>query len=270
MLPPKLVEERLTAFGYADDVKNCITSLQELIMVDEETKLFEQASGCELHRDPTSQKVKFLPLGKWRGKLRQNDLPAQCAHVSIADHLDMLGLPLYATHKKTLKENGDEMQKKCKNTVGPWLIRRVPLTQRPWSLNTYLYPKLYHRCHAEPLRRTDINEITKQSNRFLYCDQFEKPGPVVTYRTKDEGGLGLHAIKEKSMAFLIKSFLETAVHSDFQRNRYHEAIFKFYVRKDTSTMDPGLPPYFSMEFIQSIQQAEERKLPVDKMSSKDW
>ena len=81
-LPPLYVEERFTAFAYADDVKNSIVGMHELIMVDEETKLFEQASGCELHRDPASQKVKFLPLGKWRGKLKQDDLPAQCAHVS--------------------------------------------------------------------------------------------------------------------------------------------------------------------------------------------
>mgnify|MGYP003317780882 CR=1 FL=1 len=53
-IPVKLVEKRLTAFRYAADVKNCITSLQELVLVEEEIKLFEQASGCKLHRDPTS------------------------------------------------------------------------------------------------------------------------------------------------------------------------------------------------------------------------
>ena len=35
-LPNYLIEERLTAFGYADDVKNAITSLEEFILVDKE------------------------------------------------------------------------------------------------------------------------------------------------------------------------------------------------------------------------------------------
>ena len=30
--PAKLVEKKLTSFGYGDDVKNCITSLQELAL----------------------------------------------------------------------------------------------------------------------------------------------------------------------------------------------------------------------------------------------
>ena len=162
------------------------------------------------------------------------------------------------------------MQKKAKNTVGPWLLRRVPFTQRPWSLNTYLYPKLYHRCPAMPLRKTDLSEITKQSNRFLFCDQFEKPGPVVTYRSKDDGGLGLHSIKEKSLAFLIKSFLETSTNPNFQRNMYHEALYKFYVKEETSLKDPGLPPYFSVEFFQTIQMADKQNLAIDKMSCNDW
>ena len=76
----------------------------EHVHVDNLTKIFEQANGCKLHRDPATKKVKLLPLGGWRGKLKQSNLPAQCSHVSIADHLNMLGLPLYATISRTLRE----------------------------------------------------------------------------------------------------------------------------------------------------------------------
>ena len=31
--------------------------------------LFEAASGCVLHCDPASGKVKFPPLGRWKGTL---------------------------------------------------------------------------------------------------------------------------------------------------------------------------------------------------------
>ena len=115
--PPLLVEERYTCIGYADDVKPWISCMQEFIFVDDETRIFEAASGCELHRDPQSNKVKFLPLGRWQGTLRQEDIPAQCNYVTLTDHLDMLGLPLFATSRKTIKYSGDDLQSRIKNMV---------------------------------------------------------------------------------------------------------------------------------------------------------
>ena len=89
-LADKVEEERLTAFGYADDVKTAITSIEELLYVDRETVLFEKASGCRLHRNRDTMKVKLLPLGGWSGKLRQQDLPEQCQNIAVTDQLDML------------------------------------------------------------------------------------------------------------------------------------------------------------------------------------
>ena len=40
--------------------------------------------------------------------------------------------------------------------------------------------------------------------------------------------------------------------------------------KDPSLKNPGLPKYFSAEFIQTIQQAIEQKMDVVRMSSKEW
>ena len=62
-LPP--VEERYKVIGYADDVKPAITSMAEFCLVDKAMELFENASGCKLHRDPTTKKFKFLPLARW-------------------------------------------------------------------------------------------------------------------------------------------------------------------------------------------------------------
>ena len=52
--------------AYVDDVKPGITSMQGFTIVDQGSALFEAASGCVLHRDPASGKVKFMPLGRWR------------------------------------------------------------------------------------------------------------------------------------------------------------------------------------------------------------
>ena len=69
------LEEKYRLIAYVDDVKPAITSMQEFLLVDRASLLFERASGCELHRDPASGKVKFLPLGRWQGTLQQEIIP---------------------------------------------------------------------------------------------------------------------------------------------------------------------------------------------------
>ena len=108
--------------------------MQEFLLVDKAMSLFEMSSGCKMHRDPTSGKCKFLALGRWRGTLNQEDLT--CNFFSLSDHLDMLGVTLKATYTATRKVNGDELQEKIKNVVGPWRFGKfMPLTMRPHSLN---------------------------------------------------------------------------------------------------------------------------------------
>ena len=107
-LPPQ--ELRYKVIAYCDDVKPAITTMQEFILVDKAMDVFEKSSGCRMHRDPASDKCKFLPLGRWRGTLTQENLP--CNFFSLSDHLDMLGVTLKATYTATRKENGDELQAK--------------------------------------------------------------------------------------------------------------------------------------------------------------
>ena len=62
-LPPQ--EERYKVIYYADDVKPGVTSMEEFRLVDKASNLFEKASGCVLHRDPSSspwQGGRFMPL----------------------------------------------------------------------------------------------------------------------------------------------------------------------------------------------------------------
>ena len=75
--------------------------MAEFTLVETETGTFEAASGCELHRDPTSGKVKFLRLGRWRDSLQEEDLPPMCRYITFSDHLNMLGMPLFASYQET-------------------------------------------------------------------------------------------------------------------------------------------------------------------------
>ena len=58
------LEERYKLYAYADDLKCSISSMTEFRSVIDSCALLEKASGVKLHRDVTSGKVRFLPLGR--------------------------------------------------------------------------------------------------------------------------------------------------------------------------------------------------------------
>ena len=63
-LSPSTSTDVYKLMAYIDDVKPIVTSMQEFKLIDQGSALFEASSGCILHRDPASGKVKFLPLGR--------------------------------------------------------------------------------------------------------------------------------------------------------------------------------------------------------------
>ena len=113
-LPP--VETRYKVQGYLDDCKPAITTMSEFSLVDKACQLFEMSSGCKLHRDPSTEKCKILALGRWKGSLQQEDIPLP--YLKLTEHLDFLGVKLYANYTTTRKENGELMKKKIRDQVG--------------------------------------------------------------------------------------------------------------------------------------------------------
>lgn len=266
-LPP--TEERYKVTGYADDCKPAITSMAEFKLVEHETRLFERASGSQLHCDLHQEKVKFLPLGRWRGQLTQEDLPMECRYIKISDHLDMLGAELYVSFFKTKQNSGKKLVRKFSDVSGPWRMRFMPLTQRPWSVNSYLLPKAYFRCHLIPLRKGDISAMKKSINAFVFSDQYEKPTDLAKYCPKLQGGLGLHHIESKALAMQIKTFIELAISTIFQQSLFYTAAYNFYVL-ETTDFDPGLPPTVTKEAISIIKAAILDNLEVETVSAKQW
>ena len=154
--------------AYVDDVKPSITCMNDFIIVDQGSSLFEAASGCMLHRDPSSGKVKFLPLGRWKGTLTREDLPVN--YIVMSEHLDMVGVKLTASFMKTRKLNCDELLAKVQTIVGSWRGGKfMPLTNRPHSINTYCLPKVGFRCASINLRMGDVQKITFQCEVLVVC-----------------------------------------------------------------------------------------------------
>jgi hypothetical protein len=256
--------------AYADDVKPSITSMQEFFLVDNACALLERASGVKLHRDPSAGKVKFLALGRWRGVLTQEDLPHQ--YIQLSDHLDFVGVELRASFVQTRKANGDQLQTRIKNTVGPWKTGKfMPITLRPYSANTFALSKVWFKCNSINLRLSDINTINSQVKSWMYQDCLEKPSETILYRDNKDGGLGLFHVRIRSLALLIRSFLETALNPNFRHSLFHEILFRYHVMGEDSLPNPGTTPYYDPAFFTTIRHYQENcPLNIATMTTKQW
>ena len=256
---PLTITEDYKVIGYIDDVKPAITAMSEFTLVDHGSSLFELASGCILHRDPTSGKVKFLPLGRWKGTLCQEDLPVN--YIAISEHLDMVGVVLKATHTQTRMANCDMLLDKVKHTIGPWKGGKfMPLSLRCHSVNTYCLPKVWFKCGSMDLRAGDISKINSSVKSWVYADQLVKPEEIVLYMSRQEGGLNLVNVKYRAMAELIKSFLDTAINPTFKRNIFHQALYEWHVEDSRSIPNPGKPGYYSSDFFDAIRAVKSQGL----------
>ena len=269
-LPP--LEERYRVVSYADDLKPAITTMAEFSLVNDASALFEAASGCRLHRDPTSMKCKFLPLGRWRKQLQQEDLPTACQYFVLSDHLDMVGVQLRATWTQTRKVNGDIIQERVSNTIKPWRAGKfMALTMRPWSINSYVLAKVWFRCGSVDIRECDISAINSSVKSWMYADLLEKPAEAVMCRPSSYGGLGVTSVRFKAQALLIRTFLETAVNPQFRHSLLHSNLFRYHVLGDNTVPDPGYLPYYPPSFFNTIKHVhEETALNVSKMSTGQW
>ena len=191
-------------------------------------------------------------MGRWKGTLQQEDIPLP--YLKLTDHLDFLGVKLFATYSTTRKENGEIAKKKVRDLIGSWKSGKfLPLTSRPWSLNTYCLPKLWYKASCIDLRVGDSEAITSSIKGWLYQDMLVKPQEIMMYRQVELGGLGVYNVKMKAMAMLIHTFLAQAICPRFPTNYYLNSLFRWHVLEDRSLTDPGRPPYYSPLFFSIIR-----------------
>ena len=96
-------------------------------------------------------------------------------------HLDFVGVELRDTFIQTRKANGDQLQSRIKNTVGPWKAGKfMPITLRPFSANTYALSKVWFKCSAINLRIQDINTINTHQKESFEENSFKKSRIYIT------------------------------------------------------------------------------------------
>ena len=85
------------------------------------------------------------------------------------------------------------------------------------------------------------------------------------------GGLGVHNVKLKALAGLIRTFLETACHPQFQSSLFHSLLFRYHVLEDQTIANPGYPPFYNIDFFNTIRSVhKDSTLNVATMTEKDW
>ena len=253
-IPP--VEERYKVYGLADDVRAIC--------------LFEMSSGNLLYRDSIKGKCKVLALGRWRNTLQQEDIGHP--HFRLSDRLSMVGVELLASWQQTRKINNDELLARVKSTIGSWKSGKfMPLASRPFSVNCYCLSKVWFRTFSVDLRAGDILAISSACKKWIYQDMFEKPNDLLLYRPTEQGGLGLHHIRSKSLASLITTFLQTAAHPGFQQSLYHSLLYRHHCLLDDTAPYLAPPPYYTQEFFNVIKDVKQNTPlnPVN-MTVKEW
>ena len=147
----------------------------------------------------------------------------------------------------------------------------MPITLRPYSANAYALAKVWFKCSSVNLRLQDINFINSQVKSWLYQDCLEKPSELILFRESKDGGLGLFSVKIRSLALLIRSFLETSINPLFRHNLYHEILFRYHILGDTSIPNPGYPPFYDKTFFETIKYYHNSSpLNINMMTTKQW
>ena len=147
----------------------------------------------------------------------------------------------------------------------------MPLTQRPYSVNSFCVSKICFRSASIKLREGDFKYMNSQIKSWIFSDQLESPEEILLYRNRKEGGLGLIHIKWKATAELIRSFLETALIKNFRKNSFHMALFRWHILHHRDIPDPGNSPYLTNDLFNLIREVkEEGVLNLSHMKSGDW
>ena len=121
------------------------------------------------------------------------------------------------------------------------------------------------------LRVQDITTINSNVKSWIYQDCFEKPSELALFRDTKDGGLGLFNVRMRSLACLIRSFLETASNPNFRHHLYHEILFRYHILGEVSLPNPGIPPFYDQHFFNTIRYYHENSpLNISVMSLKQW
>ena len=184
----------------------------------------------------------------------QEDIPVD--YMVLTDTLDMVGVQLCALWSKSRQKNGLTLQNKVSTMVGAWKAGKfMPLTSRPYSINSFIFSKVWFKCHTVNIRECDIKSLSSTVKKWLYADLLVKPEEKVLYRKPSDGCLGLHSVRQKSTACFLRNFMELAANPSYRGILYLSCIYRHFVLKEDIPC-PRLPPYLSLNMLSVLESAK--------------
>ena len=91
------------------------------------------------------------------------------------------------------------------------------------------------------------------------------------HRDTIDGGLGLFHVQVRSLALLIRAFLETSTNPNFRDSLFHEYLYQYHVLGDVSLPNPGLTPYYDQNFFDTIKHYKNTSpLNIAVLSTRQW
>ena len=188
----------------------------------------------------------------------------------LTDKLEMVGVKLCDLWTTTRRINGESLKQKINNLMGSWRAGKfMPFILRPFSVNTYAFSKVWFRCCTVNLRESDLIAMNSSVKKWLYADLLLKPEELLLHRSVYHGGLGLSSIKWKSVAFLIRTFLELAANPKYLHSQYLNMLYRFHVLGENFVC-PTLPPYYKGSFFEIICQAKNTGRDIISMTTRQW
>ena len=183
--------------GFVDDACPIVTNEEEFHIVNDCLQLFESSSGCKFHRNPETQKCKITLFGAMKHRYKQENIPL--AFLQLTDHLDILGIKIFESWRKTQRENGAKIVQKVKLVGDRWKGGRFyDFLLRPHMVNTYLFSNVWYAAGVIDIQLGHLDDIQKKGNQFVHSDCFLKPQNVTNYLKKDNMGLGLVHVRTKA------------------------------------------------------------------------
>ena len=94
---------------------------------------------------------------------------------------------------------------------------------------------------------------------------------MVMCRPNSHGELGVHSVKHRAQAVLIRTFMETAAHPQFRHSLLHSHMFQYHVLNNTYLPNPGFLPYYPEPFFRTIRKVHEQTpLDVKTLTISQW
>ena len=187
--------------SFADDLKLQLQDPREVFCVDETIQRFEKVSGLILHRDVSRKKCNVLTWGSHRSFSQWPSWVNKCSKTRIIG-------AVFSNNEDIELLNSMELQRSTLGRIYGSLGLRGTLLQKVYFLNIFVFSKLTYLAQVFQVKEAVLKLVMRESLRFLYRGELERPVNAINYRPKDFLGLGLVHLPSKCKSLLLRTMLK--------------------------------------------------------------